>query len=43
MNQGLTKDDWKLFSDLMVKANIGQLCVMVEELNKEITKRELRK
>lgn len=42
MNQGLTKDDWKLFSDLMIKANYGQLCVMEEEIDKEVLKREKR-
>lgn len=40
MAEGLTYTDWKVFFDLKVKANIGQLLLLRDLLNDEINRRE---
>jgi rubrerythrin len=39
---GMTKDDWKTFQDMLKKANTGQIQVMAEEIDKEEQKRMKR-
>lgn len=37
---GLTSDEWKLFNDLLLKANSGQILAMASHIQSELHKRE---
>ena len=39
MNQGLTKDEMKQFTDILIKANAQQLIILGKTLQDEIHKR----
>ena len=42
MNEGLTSADWKLFGELMIKANDEQIKVMAQNLDVQMKNRTLR-
>jgi hypothetical protein len=39
MNNGLTQEDFKVFNDLLIKANKMQLTHMLSAIAQEVTKR----